>query len=821
MAAALNLIRARNFAPDVPWNVTDPMLLGQVITQWIKDYEPFYRRWADKWFENFQFIYGNQDVRWSRRWGFAVDTASSRRGPPTVNMRAQTNSARVVLESLASLLFAQMPEWEVESTNESSIKSKRIEKIVQKFLDAMYKRIAAHEDLYNGAVLFAGFGQMAYKVTWDRKAGSLIDVPLFRKQRVPIYTDFMKQNPLLGGLMETPTNVLGMDGQPVFEEQWLPVTDERGRVVYNKIMSGQPRIDALSPFEYRRAIGSRGPNKSKSWQHFRLMDYDDWLDEYGALEGKTHLFDRVRPVFADPTIFSFAVQHFMRMQFTTPPTVSDVFQRSQSIFSSRMFRYKVYVVEHYDEPHPEKWAQGRLVVVSNGYATHITKPNYSTNKIDGWHPFVEAQWLRMPPSTIATGPLNDVIAKNREANVKDSLIATAVRRNMGSSLLLKIGSGIEPQKLTGDPGGVHEVSDPFGARWLHDDIPIPAVLPALRQMDKEDIYELSGAGDALRGQPSTGASSGYQEKQREEREEKRLTPARRAYEMAVAGAAEKVVACTRANMRQLDQYMIGALKRSGAGEFDIQDVIAFLTQPIDYGVDINVKKQSMAIRSKATRQAEALELAAGPAKVRIEQDPEVLDELLKMFDMENLRDGDAPQRDRADRENEVFLDMARLGPDIDGVPAPLVLFEDRDDIHMAKHAKFIIGNIDFLRNNPWLFARLIAHQETHRMQHFEKQGQLPPGASLTVPQMLSHIAGIPTPTIPQVMQNTMAMQQAQAGQTQQGQGRTAGGAAAEGGAQAPQAPREPSQVGQGGGGNVSGGAASGATPSAASKGGFQ
>lgn len=814
---ALNIIRARNYAPDLPWNIEDPDRLGQVVVQFCRDYEAYYRRWAEKWFENFQFIYGNQSVRWSRRWGFAVDTDFLRR-IPSINMRAQTNTSRVVLESLAALIYAQLPTWEVESTAESSIKSKRMQKIVGDLLDAYFVRLDAGEDLLNAAMIFCAFGQVAAKVRWNKMAGSLIDIPMYRKQRMPTYQSFMAQNPILGGLIEAPGAALDFQGRPTSEEQWVPMTDQNGRVIYNKILSGEPQVDMLTPFEYRRAVGSSGPNKSKYWQHFRLMDYDDWLDEYGQMGGRTPLFDKIKPVYHDPTIFSFAVQHFMRMQFTAPPTLSDVFRRNESIFGSRMFRYKVFVIEHYDRPHPDKWKKGRLAVITNGECTHMTEPDYSTGKADDWHPFVEAQWLRVPPSTIATGPLNDVIAKNRETNVKDSLIATAVRRNMGSTLLLKIGSGIDPQKLVGEPGTAHEVADPFGARWLHDEIPIPPVLTSLRQMDKDDIYELSGAGDALRGAPSTGATSGYQEKQREEREEKRLTPPRRNFERLVGRVGEKVLACVRANVRHMDDRMMGYLKRAGAGEYEISDVVALISQPIDFGIDINVRKSSMTIKSKATKQAEMMELVNGPAKSRVESDPEILDEVLKFFDMEGLRDADSVHRDRADKENEIFLDMARLGPDLDGVPSPIVFFEDNDLVHMAKHAKFICANADMLRTNPWLQERIFAHQEMHRLQSFEKQGVLPGGTAMQAPNMVGAAYQAQAPNLLQI-QGQVQQQQAQrpAAAVQQ----PAQPQASTGQSQAPQAPRTPSAAGQGGGGNIDPGAASGATPSAASKGGFQ
>jgi hypothetical protein len=264
-------------------------------------------------------------------------------------------------------------------------------------------------------------------------------------------------------------------------------------------------------------------------------------------------------------------------------------------------------------------AKCRRLVIANGECVAITEPDYTTNKMDGWHPLVESQWLTAAPNSIAAGPTNDVIRKNKELNVKDSLMATAVRRNMGSELLVKAGSGYDPQKKTGEPGNIQEVNDVNGARWLHDDMPIPPVMSRLREMDKEDVYETSGAMDALRGAPSVGSNSGYQEKQREEREEKRLGPARKEFEFGVSAVGEKLVACLKANVIKLDDNVMGFMKRSGAGEFSVQDVIAFLSSSIEYGVDIKVVKSSMVIKSKATMQATLQELAGGGTGVNDSQ----------------------------------------------------------------------------------------------------------------------------------------------------------------------------------------------------------
>ncbi len=489
----------------------------------------------------------------------------------------------------------------------------------------------------------------------------------------------------------------------------------------------------------------------------------------------------------------------MRMQMTTPPTMGDVYQRPQSVFRQSTFRNKVMIVDHYDRPHPEKWPKGRRVIVVNGEAVVITTPGYATNKLDGWHPFTEAQWFNIAPSSIASGPMNDVIQKNRELNVADSLNATALRRNMGSQLLIKNSEGFDPQRLSGEPGISHQVNDPFGSfRWLHDDMPIPPVIATLREQNKEDVYEISGAGDAIRGNRTVGAESGYAQRQVDEREQRRLAPARKTFGYMVAGTGEKMWSCLKYNVVELDKDVMGYLQRAAAGEYQPQDIVALLSTPVDFGVDVNVDADTMAARSKATDQATLLELANGPGKERV-NNPKVLDKLFKYFDAEELRDESAPQRDRAIRENEIFSDMMRLGANLEGISPPIVMFEDDDDIHMAEHTEFIVQNSDEIMRNEAFLMEITQHNERHRLQKEEKLGKLMPGASLQTTSMANAIAGQPPPTLQQIQQRSLADQAAQA----MAPGKPSG----------PKAPTQPAPPGSGGPPKTDATAPSALTPS--------
>ena len=70
-------------------------------------------------------------------------------------------------------------------------------------------------------------------------------------------------------------------------------------------------------------------------------------------------------------------------------------------------------------------------------------------------------------------------------------LVTGGTRGIGAAISIAL-------KNAGYRVAAYTVNDIMGARWLHDDMPIPPAMPQIRQQHKDDIYEVSGAGDALR-----------------------------------------------------------------------------------------------------------------------------------------------------------------------------------------------------------------------------------------------------------------------------------------------------------------------------------
>lgn len=760
--------RAKSQTSDLPWCEDSVEKLGSTVTEFVEKNENYIGEWGKRWYENFQFIYGNQAVQWSEKYGVPVDYDFLRKQTPSVNQQSQTNISRTIFEALKALVFSSMPDWDVATEEESHRQGKRFQKICQKLLDCYSERLNLEEALDDAAGIFTGFGMVAGKVCWDKSRGGVRTVPKMVEKKGYVNTTEFVETPQ--GIVEIPTIALDDKGEPVTETRLVEARDEEGAVINQTKWEGDARLDILTPFEYRRDPTSHDGNDAKYYQHLRIMDFDDFLREYDEQEGRTRFYKEIKPgLFEGERCYRYALRHYMRMVYVTP--VLDKGRSgigTMSRVKQDLSKHKLLVIEHYDRPCPEKWPEGRKLVIVNGYCTHVSKPQFSTKKPGGWHPFAEANWLKLRPSPMATSAMNDVTSKNRELNRLDSLIDTSTMRNLGSMLLVKTGAGLDPQRIFGEPGQIHEVNNVMDvARWVRDDQPIPTVLDKMREQKKQDSYEISGAQDALRGDRTKGVTSGYMLKMLQEREEARLAPARRRFERWVSTLGEKMISCIRANSQELGKDIFGTLQRNASGEFTPSDIQTFLRTPLDFGVDIRVEPGSMIAKSKASIQATLLDIVQKtPAGARLEN-PAVLDKFLKFFDADLLRDQSALHRDRAEKENEKFADLGKLGPTAKGINMPLVMPVDDDDLHIMEHEADMIERAEELQSNPFELEMRLFHIEMHRIAKREKQGQLVPGTLQTFPQTYAEYKSLGKANAQQVMQKQAAVDQAKQRQAQQ------------------------------------------------------
>jgi hypothetical protein len=723
----------------VPWQTNELSALEGSINSLTVTADLINRRWAQKWFENFQFVMGNQNLKWSKKFDFAFDTDFLSQDTSMNRNKTTTNISRVVCETLSSHLFSNMPELDIVSKYEDSSRTERLALLLKAMKGAYDERLDLHSEFDMGSVGLVMYSKIYFKISFDRNQGSLLKRIKQQVIKVPKLATTMETDPLTGQNVVVPVIVKDEQGQPVMIETFDDVLDELGNPIEEQVTTGDAEVEVCTPFEMRIDSTAKTFARSKWIQQIRIMDYDDFMTEYGEQPGM--LEDRLRRIKGgtiNSPVMSLAIRHFLRTMYSAPPSL-DYAGRSTTA-PMTMLKNKVLVIEHYDRPteghkyNPTPWLkEGRRVVMANGYIVGISTPQYRTNKKDGWHPFVEARWMPLPPSSESSGPMSDIVQKNRQINLTDTLMQMAIERQSNSTLLINESSGLDKDKWTGEPGQTFTVvGDPStAASYVADKNPLPALVNQYRQMQKDDIYEISGAQDAMRGQKNSGATSGYQAKIYEEREKRRVSKAKRNWEYAIGSVYEKLFCCVQQNMVKFDDSIVNSIKRSSNGDVLDADVIAFLNGPMDFGVDLSVRASSMETKSKASEQALMQESIQVPAIAeKLVTDPGMLDNYMDFMGMDALRTISSVHRERAKKENCYFNDMSKvrsqerlmqLAADI-----PVVIWQDDDMVHNIEHTKDFVRNYDKYKNNQTLMLLINAHLAHHEQQQKAKnEGQDP------------------------------------------------------------------------------------------------
>jgi hypothetical protein len=739
----INELKLEKYCGHLPWVTRDPKKLGGVISNFVEKNDRFMGPWYERWFTNFQFIYGNHRFQWSQKYGFPLDVDFLSRGNKSINSRSQTDISRTIFESLVSSLFGNAPDWEAIAMDDNAARNRRFKEISEKALAAFYEKLLMEKEVKGFVQNLVAYGLSTFKTDFDLTSGQIEEIPQYEQREVTIHeTVAQSADPL--GLINSIVEANNSEGMPLTQTRVVPALDENGKPRVNRRWMGQPRVRTRTPFEHRRELCSGGAQHARWHQDIRIMEFSEFLEEYKDMDGRTEFFDKVRPGLIHEAATSFAIRHFMRMNFLTPQNDMAYWFRAETALSQDFLKTKVMVIEHYDKPNIQHWPEGRLVVVVNGYCTHITKPQYRTNKIDGWHPFSEAMWMNINPSPMPSGPMDGVTRKNKELDDADSLIDTMMRRNMGAMILYKTGNGFDTQAVFGEPGQLIDVNDINGVRILKDDQPIPPVLDKLREMKKQDAYETSGAGDSLRGERPAGVEAGYAFRLLEEREQKRITHVRRALEGAVGSAGEKLLSCVRAMGKGFGPDIIGYMMRNSAGGFSASDIKAFIDMPLSFGVDVIIRPGSMQAKSKATAQATYLDLInKSPIIAQRLQDADVLDRFLQEFDADVLRDRSSVHRDRAKKENDVLIDISQQGPDV-LLPLPVVCENDNHVIHLDEHEAEYVRRFDEFQTDEFALQVWNLHMEMHRFYEKQQKGEIPPGTMHNFRQ-LTKVAGANLP----------------------------------------------------------------------------
>lgn len=721
----------------MPWNTNDVRELEAAINNLSNIADYVNRRWSQKWFETFQFVIGNQNLKWSKTYDFAVDSDNLTQDFSSAR-RSQTNLTRTIVESLSSMLYNQLPELYFESRYDNSSHAYRLAKVLEGLKKCYDERLQLHDEFDFGSVIYSIYSMLYSKVSYKKGAGSKLKTPKQRVVQKPRMTTAIETDPQTGEQIMVPVPTFDEAGNIVMMDVYENVTDEVGNTVYDERMTGDVCVDMLTPFEVSADHTAKTFSKIKWIQQARVMDYDEFMEEFYDQPGAIHeILDRVQGGVISGPSQNIAMRHMLRTLYSSPPTMDSAGRSFASPFN--FFKNKVFVIEHYDRPseghplRPTPWLkEGRRSVMVNGYLGLMSTPQYRMNTTSGWHPFNQCRWMPLAQVGQSSGPLTDSAQKNRELNMTDSMMSHAIQRDSASVLLVNETSSLDKNKITGEPGQTHYVTgDPStAAAYLRNGQPLPPLVNLFRETQKQDMFELSGALEATRGERSTGATSGFQARLYEERERKRVSKATNNWEGFLAATYMKMFSCFQQNVTIMDPNVISRVQRATQNQATASDVLNFLNGPLDFGIDATVRAGSTRTKSQAAKQQDIQEAMNNPAVAqRVMQDPAMLDAYLEQMGIEAFRDVSSVHRERARKENMWFYDALNWGPEqimANIGTAPTAIGQDDDLQHYQQHMRDFVENFDRYQKNPTLLKMFDFHMEQHKANAKVKAGEQHP-----------------------------------------------------------------------------------------------
>ena len=288
--------------------------------------------------------------------------------------------------------------------------------------------------------------------------------------------------------------------------QFQPAKDPAGKPVGEYVAFGKGKTTALSPFEYAFA-----PNVTR-FDELPYIIRMRWRDR-GYYE-ENHP-DLVHKIVWEKSPTDRSLQLFKSLALS-----NDVGTGTQMAYLGSTGAATVEGITEYELwEHPTNEFKGGLVMRVAGEKNPILVPSPNESipgeipykDIDGnplW-PFVHAQYEHLGGRLYGRSAISPVIQKQDQLNQLDSLVQLCIQRTSNPVWVVPENAGIE--NITGEPGLVIKwnvlAANGQGKPERIDGGEVPQSLIGLREQILQDIEELTGTYDVIKGQKPTGVEA--------------------------------------------------------------------------------------------------------------------------------------------------------------------------------------------------------------------------------------------------------------------------------------------------------------------------
>ncbi|MDE2106052.1 MAG: hypothetical protein KGL39_53005, partial [Patescibacteria group bacterium] len=384
-------------------------------------------------------------------------------------------------QTLKSYLVKDSPRSTV-NPNTQTHKDRTAAKISNLCIEANFERLKDEQNYEYAAGCGVGYGTVFKKDYWDTTAIQSAKVPR------------MVQQPVID-----PNS-----GMPTGQMSEIQAVDEMGDPVFDTIPLGDVNTCIVEP--YRMVLDPIATNLHDCrWiMEYSIQSTDLIIELYGKEEpGYTGRAMELK----DEKALSGTMQRFYQLKNSSG--VKGILNSADAPGGNSQLIENVVVVKEYYERPSTKYPKGRLVVVANGITLYVGDSPYEGPELGDWHPYSDFRWEIVPGRFWGKSPIDDAVEIQKLINSIDSTIVLTRKTMAIPQKLIPLGSGVAPGQWTGRAGQeIFYRPDPSGAApSTTQPTGVHETVFAERQMRIEDLKQIMGAIDILKGDRPPGVTA--------------------------------------------------------------------------------------------------------------------------------------------------------------------------------------------------------------------------------------------------------------------------------------------------------------------------
>jgi len=380
-------------------------------------------------------------------------------------------------QTLKSYLIKVKPRSTIRP-NTDTFKDKAAAKVAELCLETNWERLKEQENYEYAAACLIADGTVFKKSYWDTSSATVVKIP--RTVQQPTFDPTTGQQT---GVQDV--EALDEEGMPIIDI--LPLGDVSTTVVEAFRIAVDPLCSGLHDAKW-------------------VMEYGlhpiSWVKEvYGKQdEGYTGLALELK----EETALSSSMQRFWNSKYSAGTKGDEKLAKSGE--GNTELTNQVVLKEYYEAP-SQAHSKGRRIVVGSGKTLYVGDAIADGIELGDWHPYSECRWEIPPGRFWGKGPVDNACEIQKQINSIDATIILTRKTMAMPQKLIPAGSGIEPGQWTGRPGQQITYRAENGKPEIVPGIGVDNSVFAERQQRVEDLKNVMGAIDILKGDRPPGVNA--------------------------------------------------------------------------------------------------------------------------------------------------------------------------------------------------------------------------------------------------------------------------------------------------------------------------